>query len=249
MRPMPGRHVRVNRRSWDRMAAEYQAKHGERLAETARAWGVWRIPETELGALGEVRGLAVLELGCGAAQWSIALAADGARAVGIDLSTKQLRHARMASGDLPLVQGSAEELPFADASFDLVFCDHGAMGFADPDRTVPEVARILRPGGRFAFAIASPFLFMCWNPKSERVDSRLHADWFGMRSDEDEQTIQFQLPYGSWIDLFRGSGLEVDRLAHLRPPEGATTTYDDYVSLRWARSWPAEDLWVAHKPA
>jgi SAM-dependent methyltransferase len=246
---MPGHHVRVNRRSWDRMSGEYQAKHGARLTETARAWGVWRIPETELGALGEVRGLDVLELGCGAAQWSIALVAEGARAVGIDLSTKQLRHARKASSGLPLVQGSAEELPFTDASFDLVFCDHGAMGFADPDRTVPEVARVLRPGGRFAFVIASPFLFMCWNPKSERVDSRLHADWFGMRSDEDEQTIQFQLPYGSWIDLFRGSRLEVDRLAHLRPPEEATTTYDDYVSLRWARSWPAEDLWVLHKPS
>lgn len=248
MRPMPARHVRVNRRSWDRMAAEYQAKHGERLAETARAWGVWRIPEAEVRALGEVRGLDVLELGCGAAQWSIALAEDGARPVGIDLSAKQLAHARRSAASLPLVQGSAEDLPFADGSFDLVFCDHGAMGFSDPHRSVPEVARILRPGGRLAFAIASPFLFMCWNPKTEHVDSRLHADWFGMRSDEDEQTIQFQLPYGEWLDLFRSSALQVERLIHLRPPEGAATTYDDYVSLRWARSWPAEDLWVAAKP-
>jgi SAM-dependent methyltransferase len=147
-----------------------------------------------------------------------------------------------------LVQGSAEELPFADGSFDLVFCDHGAMGFADPDRTVPEVARVLRPGGQLAFAIVSPLMFMCWNPKTERVDRRLHADWFGMRSDEDEDTIQFQLPYGAWIDLFRANGLEVERLVHLRPPPEATTTYDDFVTLRWARSWPAEDLWVVTKP-
>lgn len=246
---MSSRHVRVNRRAWDRMAREYQGKHGARLTDTARAWGVWRIPEDELRALGEVRGRTALELGCGAAQWSIALAAQGARTVGIDLSTKQLRHARRAGPDLPLVQGSAEELPFADASFDLVFCDHGAMGFADPSHTVPEAARVLRPGGRLAFAIASPLMFMCWNPKTEKVDRRLHAEWFGMRSDEDEDTIQFQLPYGSWIDLFRDAGLMVDRLVHLRPPEDATTTYDDYVSLRWARSWPAEDLWVVRKPA
>jgi SAM-dependent methyltransferase len=244
---MPARHVRVNRRSWDRMAAEYQGKHGRRLTEAARAWGVWRIPEEEIRALGHVRGKDVLELGCGAAQWSIALAEDGARPVGIDLSTKQLRHARRAAGALPLVQGSAEELPFADASFDVVFCDHGAMGFADPDRTVPEAARVLRPGGRFVFSIVGPLMFMCWNPKTERVDRRLHAEWFGMRSDEDEETIQFQLPYGAWIDLFRANGLEVERLVHLRPPEDATTTYDDYVSLRWARSWPAEDLWVVRK--
>jgi hypothetical protein len=70
-----------------------------------------------------------------------------------------------------------------------------------------------------------------------------------MRSEEDEQTIQFQLPYGEWIRLFRDHGLEVERLIHLRPPDGATTTYTDYVSLRWARDWPAEDLWVVTKPA
>jgi len=246
---MPSKHVRQNRKTWDFMAAGYQAKHGERLTETARAWGVWRIPEAELGALGEVAGRDVLELGCGAAQWSVAMAEDGARPVGIDLSGEQLRHAREATPTLGLIQGSAEELPFSDGSFDLVFCDHGAMGFADPARTVPEVARVLRPGGRFAFAVASPFLFMCWNPKTEGVDTRLHAPWFGMRSEEDEQTIQFQLPYGEWITLFRKHGLEVDRLIHLRPPQNATTTYTDYVSLRWARDWPAEDLWVLTKPA
>ena len=246
---MPSKHVRQNRKTWDFMAAGYQAKHGERLTERARAWGVWRIPETEIRALGEVAGRNVLELGCGAAQWSIALAADGARPVGIDLSGEQLRHAREATATIPLVHGSAEELPFRDGSFDLVLSDHGAMGFANPERTVPEVARVLRPRGRFAFSVASPFLFMCWNPKTERVDTRLHAPWFGMRSEEDEQTIQFQLPYGEWVGLFRDSGLEVERLIHLRPRPNATTTYTDYVSLRWARDWPAEDLWVVTKPA
>lgn len=244
---MPPRHVRQNRRFWDRSAAEYQAKHGRRLTETARAWGVWRIPEDELGALGEVRGKDVLELGCGAGQWSAALSDLGARVVGIDLSAIQLAHARRTGLTVPLVQGSAEELPFREASFDLVFCDHGALGFADPHRCVPEVARILRPGGNLVFSIASPLLFMCWNPSTQRIDRRLHSEYFGMRSAEDETSIQFQLPYGEWIDLFRAGGLTVERLVHLRPPEGATTTYDDYAPYRWARRWPAEDLWVTRK--
>jgi len=40
-------------------------------------------------------------------------------------------------------------------SFDIVFCDHGAMTFADRHRTVPQAARVLRPGGLFAFNVGS----------------------------------------------------------------------------------------------
>lgn len=248
---MARRHVRKNRRFWDATSREYQAQHGARLARRAEAWGVWRIPESRLRALGEVRGKDTLELGCGAARWSVALARRGARAVGIDVSDQQLGYARTAltRARVPvrLVHSSVEDIPFRDGSFDLAFGDHGALSFADPDRTIPQVARILRPGGLLAFSIASPIHFLCWNPKTQLVDDRLHGDYFHMRSDEDESTIQFQRPYGDWIRLFREHGLVVEDLLHLRPPANATTTYDDYVSLDWARRWPAEDLWRVRK--
>ena len=81
-----------------------------------KAWGVWRIPEHELGVLGDTAGLDVLEYGCGAAQWSIALAQDGARAVGLDQSRAQLRHAevlnRAHGTDVTLVCASGEAVPF-----------------------------------------------------------------------------------------------------------------------------------------
>jgi ubiquinone/menaquinone biosynthesis C-methylase UbiE len=244
-------HVRKNRSFWDRSATEYQRQHGERLAETAMAWGVWRLPEDEVRALGDVRDRDVLELGCGAAQWAVALAELGARVTGLDLSSQQLRHATRrvvaAAAGVGLVQANAEELPFPDAAFDQVFCDHGALSFADPRRAIPEAARVLRRGGRLAFSIHSPLMFVAWNPKTERIDRRLHADYFGMQAEADETSIQFQLPYAEWIDLFRGCGLQVERLVHLRPPEGATTTYQDYVPRAWARRWPAEDLWVVRK--
>src|SRR5665811_2471242 len=100
--------------------------------------------------------LDILELGCGAAQWSIALALRGARPVGLDLSERQLEHARRlmaeAGVDFPLVHASAEAVPLPDATFDIVFCDFGAMTFADPYRTVPQATRLLRPGGLFAFS-------------------------------------------------------------------------------------------------
>jgi SAM-dependent methyltransferase len=192
-----------------------------------------------------------LELGCGAAQWAAGAAREGARATGIDVSSRQLRQARSrlanAGDSIALVQGSAEELPFRDEYFDVVISDHGAISFTDPARTVPEVARVLRPGGTLAFCIGSPFMFVSWNPKTERVDRRLHGEYFDMRSAEDETSIQFQLPYGEWIDLFRAHELEVERLVHLRPPPSAATTYKDYVTRDWARRWAAEDLWVVRK--
>jgi SAM-dependent methyltransferase len=250
---VPEPHVQRNRVFWDKAAEAYQEKHGRRLAATAESWGVWRIPDEKVQAIGEVTERDVLELGCGAAQWSASLARRGARVTGIDVSAAQLDLARAHLEDREasagLVQGSAEELPFADASFDLVMCDHGALSFADPRASVPEVARVLRPGGRLAFSIHSPLLFICWNPNSQRVDRRLHFDYYDMRSEADESSIQFQLPYGEWIELFLANALEVKRLVHLRPPDDATTTYDDYAPYDWARRWPAEDLWVADKRA
>lgn len=123
-------HEARNRTSWDALSDDYQARHGEQLAgSTGLAWGVTQIPEAELRILGDVVGKDILEFGCGAAQWSIALAKLGVRPVGLDLSERQLEHARRlmaeAGVEFPLIHGSAEAVPLPDASFDVVFCDHG----------------------------------------------------------------------------------------------------------------------------
>ena len=149
-----------NRRFWDAHSDGYQARHRGTLARYPLAWGVWRIPESEIGVLGDLRGRRVLELGCGAAQWTCALHAQGSSVVGLDLSGEQLQHARVHARECqvmpPLVQGDAQRLPFADATFDVVFCDHGAMTFASPARTVPEASRILRDDGLFVFCMSTP---------------------------------------------------------------------------------------------
>lgn len=245
-------HVRKNRGGWDRYSDEYQAKHGPQLNRWGRAgWGTWSVPESRLQILGDPEGLDVLEFGCGAAQWSINLARRGARMVGMDLSGRQLEHARAliarTRASVPLVQANAERAPFADASFDVVFCDHGAMTFADPGRTVPEAARLLRPGGLFAFNIASLFHFLCYNAETEQVDDRLHVDAFGPLRAEEDDGVDFQLTYGEWIRLFRANDLVIEDLLELRPPQRARSTYDEYVSIEWARRWPAENLWVTRK--
>jgi SAM-dependent methyltransferase len=208
---------------------------------------VWGIPERRLRALGDVAGLDVLEYGCGGGQWCRWLARMGARPVGLDVSLNQLRHARrLTDGRGLLVNADAERTPFRDAAFDLVMCDHGAMTFCDPHRTVPEVARILREDGRLVFNHASPFHFVCWDDDADGVGTSLARDYFGMRR-WDEETVDFMLPYGEWIALFRDQGLVVEGLIEPRPPARATTTYRWYAPLTWARRFPSEALWQLRK--
>jgi len=245
-------YVERNRTLWEGRSDEYQARHGWRLSLDAPGWGAWRIPENELGVLGDVAGLDVLELGCGAAQWSIALARGGARPVGLDLSPRQLAHARrlmeIAGVDFPLLVGNAEAVPLSDSSFDIVLSDYGATTYTDPYRTVPEAARLLRPGGLLTFSGGTPWLEVCWPQGARHPDRRLHHDYFTMHRLELPDSIDFQLPYGEWIRLFRSCGLVVDDLIELHPPAGAVSTYRDSVALTWARRWPAEHIWKVRKP-
>ncbi len=217
-----------NRELWNAESDRYQARHGGQLAESGGlAWGTTQVPEAELRILGEVAGKDILEFGCGAAQWSIALAKAGAHPVGVDLSERQLDHARTlmaaAGVSFPLIHASAEAVPLPDASFDIVFCDHGAMTFADPYRTVPEASRLLREGGLFAFSH--------------------HIDYFGLRRLEDDCETVFQLPFGEWVRLFRANGLVVEDLVEPRPDPDATSSYRNADELAWARRWPAEAIW------
>ena len=237
-----------NQASWDAYSDEYQARHAASLArEGGLCWGTTGIPESTLGILGDVAGKDILELGCGGGQWSIGLARAGARPVGLDLSSRQLEHARRqmaaAGVDFPLVHASAEAVPLADASFDIIFCDHGAMTFADPYKTVPEAARLLRPGGLFAFNHHSPIETICWPLAADTVGERLALDYFGMHRIDDDEDVTYQLPYGEWIRLFRASGFVVEDLIEPRPAADVTSTYRSADELAWARRWPAECIW------
>lgn len=242
-------HAAKNRAFWDNWSDEYQAVNGPQLNTRPLAWGVWALPEDELHVLGDVAGKDILEFGCGAAQWCIFLAQRGARPVGIDNSARQLDHARRLMAEagvhFPLVHGSAESVPLPDASFDIIFCDHGAMSWADPYRTVPEAARLLRPGGLLAFNMSCILWELCYNEATDQTEECLRHYYFGAHRWEDAKSVSFNLPYGEWIRLFRRHSLLVEDLIELRPPENATTTYG--WDLAWARRWPAENIWKVRK--
>lgn len=121
------------------------------------------------------------------------------------------------------------------------------MTFCDPHRTIPEGARLLRPGGLFAFATATPIQFLCQDMQTDSLTDHLVNDYFGLRRLEWEYEVDFQLPYGEWIRLFRENGLLVEDLIETQPPAGGISTSRNAVETEWARHWPMENIWKLRK--
>jgi SAM-dependent methyltransferase len=170
----------------------------------------------------------------------------------MDNSFQQLLYAQKSQhgsrSRVPVVQAAAEFLPFREGLFDIVFCDYGAMSFADPALTVPEAARVLTSGGLLAFSTTTPWLSVCWPDEAEQVTTSLHTSYFGLRRQRwsADETVDFQLPYGEWIRLFRTSGFTIEDLIEVRPPAGSKSSFPGR-PLRWARRWPAEMIWKVRK--
>src|SRR4051794_5662598 len=122
-RPVPDAETqRANRRDWDAYADEYQATHGAFLGDVGFVWCPEGVQEADARVLGDVAGRRVLEVGCGAGQCARWLTTQGARAVGLDLSVRQLQHSRRIDEEtrveVPVVAGTATALPFDDDTFD-----------------------------------------------------------------------------------------------------------------------------------
>jgi SAM-dependent methyltransferase len=247
-------HQDVNRELWDKAAPQWVEPAQRDWESPEPVWGIWRIPEAEVGALPEVDGLDTIELGCGTAYFSAWLARGGARPVGVDQSQGQLATARAMQArhgiEFPLIEADAEAVPLPDASFDFALSEYGASLWCRPERWIAEASRLLRPGGRLVFLTNSVLAVLCSAPDAEVATDRLVRPQFGLYQvdwdDEDGHSIEFHLPHGEMIRVLREAGFEIEALHELQAPEGATTRFE-WVPPEWARAWPSEEIWVARK--
>jgi SAM-dependent methyltransferase len=220
---------RANGPDWDRYADEYQATHGIFLGDAGFVWGPEGHTEDELRVLGEVRDKDVLEVGAGACQCSRWVRSRGGRAFGLDLSFRQLQHSLRiddATGlTVPAVQATATDLPFAEGSFDVVFCSFGALQFVrDIEHAVAETARVLRPGGRFAFSITHPTRWMF--PDDPTEDGLVASQDYWDRTpyvevdDETGETryVEHHRTLGDWVGLLAGAGFRITALVEPQWP-------------------------------
>jgi SAM-dependent methyltransferase len=242
-----------NRAHWEADAGRWAEPGRRRWVRADPCWGIWDIPESEVGLLPDVAGADTVELGCGTAYVSAWLARRGARPVGVDPTGAQLVTARRLQSEFglrfPLVQAAGEQVPLRRSSFDLVISEYGAAIWADPYHWIPEAARLLRPGGQLLF-LGDATLFTLCAPDEEHVPAgpSLLRPQFGMHRVEwpDTVGVEFHLSHGDMIRLLGASGFEVVDLVELRPGPHATTTFP-YVNVEWARQWPSEEVWVARR--
>src|SRR3982074_1745012 len=211
-------HVQRNREAWDKWSPEWVAA-GRRNWSSDPSWGIFGVPEVELHLLPEaLAGLDTIELGCGTGYVSALLARRGARPVGIDNSAGQLATARALQAefgiDFPLIHGNAETVPLPDASFDLAISEYGAVLWADPDRWVPEAARLLRPGG-LLIGLTNSVLAVLSSPDLEAdgpATDRLLRPQTAIRRMEwpdGDRSVEFPPSHREWIRILRATRVEV----------------------------------------
>jgi malonyl-CoA O-methyltransferase len=113
-------------------------------------------------AVGEVRALRVLDLGCGTGRHALWMAEAGAVVTAVDFSERMLAAARAKPGAAPIRFLRADlraPLPFRDATFDLVVSGLVLEHIPDLERFFVEARRVLRPGGRAVISAMHPAMF------------------------------------------------------------------------------------------
>jgi SAM-dependent methyltransferase len=226
---------RANAGFWDSYAPSYQAEHGGELGEAGFVWCPEGVTEDDAGLLGDVAGRTVLDVGCGAGQTTRWLREHGARVVGFDLSLEQLRR---ATAPLPLVRADAESLPLRDGSFDVACSAYGALPFvADSARVMREVARVLKPGGRWVFSVTHPFRW-CFPDDPTEAGLRASGSYFDrtpyVEQGEDGAAVyvEHHRTFGDRVRELVAAGFAVRDVVEPEWPEGHETTYAQWSATR-----------------
>ncbi len=246
-----------NRKLWTKANKRYTAEHArESWTQKDITWGTWDATEAEVQILPDVKGLDVIELGCGTAYFGAWLKKRGARRlVGVDVTPAQLVSAQELNREFRLgmefIEANAENVPLPAASFDLAVSEYGASLWCDPYLWIPEAARLLRRGGELVFLRNSTLMILC-SPDEANVAQRLVRPQKGMNrfdwADEDGPTTEFHISGSDMFKLLRDTGFDVLDFRELFAPDDAVDhPYYSWVPAAWAKRWPSEEIWRARK--
>jgi len=190
--------------------------------------------------IGEVRGLAVLDVACGEGYNTRILARMGAKVTGIDFSEKMIEFARLEETKEKLgicyhVTEATDLGEFLNNHFHLVTCFMSFQDIKNFKMAISEVARVLTPGGRFVFSVPHP----CFEKmRLERHQgkkvcateryfgaTRYMVDWDMKRLTRPFRTTSFHRTLSDYFDALHRSKLFVMRLVEPRPTQKQLRRY------------------------
>ena len=133
----------LERAGWSEKAESYGLLTGRITA---------RLVEPLLDAAGVAAGMRVLDVGTGPGYAARRAAERGAVAAGVDIADEVVALARRSNSGVRFLRGDAEDLPFAERSFEALVCSFGINHFPRPECAIEEFARVVTPGGGIALS-------------------------------------------------------------------------------------------------
>ncbi|KMO11804.1 class I SAM-dependent methyltransferase [Methylobacterium platani] len=219
---------------WDESAAAWIADMGE-----AGDFGRACVLDAPMLARLEGRGFRqALDVGCGEGRFCRRMQEFGITTTGLDPTDALLRRARARDPDGTYLPGRAEALPFADRAFDLVVSYLTLIDIPDIRAAIPEMARVLRPGGTLlianltSFATAGGWAADGDGTRGFRIDDYLEeraewAEWHGIR------VHNWHRPLSLYMGLLLGQGLALRHFDEPVPQGGDPAKVARYRRVPW----------------
>ncbi len=213
-------------RAWDRASTCYLSLRGEECS--AIAYGALAPDEAELRLLGDLRGVRVLDVGCGGGHNAVVCAAAGAEVTALDLSTRQLAAAR----DLAARRGQQVRFLHADISragdvigsdYNLILATQVLAYVDDLSAALAVCHRALAAGGRLVASLDHPLRHCFMDLDAGDLASVPLRSYFDhaplvWHFDDGAPMKARALPLGEWLDAFAQAGLRLQRLLEPATP-------------------------------
>jgi ubiquinone/menaquinone biosynthesis C-methylase UbiE len=162
--------------------------------------------------------MSILDVGCGPGYVSAAAAERAAVPIGLDFSKEMIAIAKKMFPKIEFRKGDAQNLPFADKTFDRVVANFALLHLSDPERAMTEANRVLKTGGRFAF---TTWAKVSENPFVKLVDDAIQA----------HANVDVDLPPGPPFYLFENEK-EFRKALERAGFEGASMTFRVH-TIKW----------------